>query len=252
MALEANHPFAQRAPRLPVAALEPVGGPVSGGTTVRFHGHSFDTELGDGIARCRFGLIEMSALVINSTLVECTSPVCSVGCIDQAGPLNLTPGSDDWGGRLASVPLEVASDGQQFSTFGLHFSFYQTEWSALITPSGGPRRGRRTTRRASRVCSDIVLTHAVPRTLASAHTHLANLSEVTRAREYRSLLPLQLALQRYAGAAGHWSSSLRIAATCPFSNLEVASRARAAAAAAAAAARVGCAYDLAMRCTNFR
>ena len=133
-----NHPFAPRAARLPAVTLEPVGGPVSGGTTVRFNGHGF-ADLGNGVARCRFGLTETSATVVNSTLIRCTAPVCALGCLDQAGPLRFTPGSDDWGGRLASVSLEVASDGRQFSNFGLRFSYYRTEWSATITPSGGPR-----------------------------------------------------------------------------------------------------------------
>ena len=96
---------------------------------------TFQNEAGQGSLRCRFGMLIVAAQVIpNGSAITCISPPCSpIGCLDQATEaIGIS--------ALRSVPLEVAFNSVQFSSFGLLFSFYEPTWRASISPLGGPRQ----------------------------------------------------------------------------------------------------------------
>ena len=54
--------------------LFPLGGPFTGNTAVTVTGTAFQ-DLGD--VKCRFGIDEVQARVLNSTTIECSSPGCA-------------------------------------------------------------------------------------------------------------------------------------------------------------------------------
>ena len=56
-----------------VRQIFPHGGPFTGNTAVTITGRAFQ-DLGD--VKCRFGIDEVQARVVNETLVECSSPGC--------------------------------------------------------------------------------------------------------------------------------------------------------------------------------
>ena len=112
-----------------VRNLSPRGGPFTGGTAVTVFGAAF-VDLGD--AKCRFGVDEVQARVVNGSLIECSSPGCtSPTCVS---------GQEE---TAVSVPLEVSMNGVSFSGSGLQYTYYDMRhvYVSLITPAGGPTAG---------------------------------------------------------------------------------------------------------------
>ena len=112
-----------------VRQIFPHGGPFTGNTAVTITGRAFQ-DLGD--VKCRFGIDEVQARVVNETLVECSSPGCtSPTCL---------PGQEY---TELAVPLEVSMNGVTFTGSGLQYTYYDMRVVAvsLLTPSGGPRLG---------------------------------------------------------------------------------------------------------------
>ena len=110
-------------------SIFPLGGPYDGNTAVTVTGVAFQ-DLGD--AKCRFGIDEVQARIVNSTTIECSSPGCaSPTCV--AGQQQ----------TAVHVPLEVSLNGVSFTGTGLQFTYYDMQRVAvsLLTPSGGPRSG---------------------------------------------------------------------------------------------------------------
>ena len=84
-----------------VRQIFPHGGPFTGNTAVTITGRAFQ-DLGD--VKCRFGIDEVQARVVNETLVECSSPGCtSPTCL---------PGQEY---TELAVPLEVSMNGVTFT-----------------------------------------------------------------------------------------------------------------------------------------
>ena len=109
--------------------LFPLGGPFAGNTEVTVTGTAF-RDFGD--VKCRFGIDEVAAQLVNDTTIHCTSPGCaSPTCV---------PGQQ---ATAVPVPLEVSMNGVSFSGVGLQFTYYDMRHVAvsLLTPAGGPRTG---------------------------------------------------------------------------------------------------------------
>ena len=107
-----SHPFSKRRNtpattlvQIGVLQLFPLGGPMTGGTTVTVSGVGF-SDLGD--IRCRFGVDTVRAALSNSSteLIECTAPPCR-------SPTCLGLGME--GARRTAVPLEVTVDGVSYT-----------------------------------------------------------------------------------------------------------------------------------------
>ncbi len=112
-----------------VRQLFPLGGPFTGGTAVTITGRAF-RDLGD--VKCRFGVDEVQALLVNETTIECASPGCtSPTCVSGQEETHVP------------VPLEVSMNGVSFTGSGLQFTYYDMRYVAisLVTPAGGPRAG---------------------------------------------------------------------------------------------------------------
>ena len=107
----------------------PLGGPFTGGTPVTVTGKAFQ-DLGD--VKCRFGIDEVAATLVNETRIECVSPGC--------GSPSCTTGQEQ---TQVIVSLEVSMNGVSFTGTGLQFTYYDMNHVAIsyLTPSGGPRAG---------------------------------------------------------------------------------------------------------------
>lgn len=92
-----------------VRQLFPLGGPFSGNTAVTITGVAFQ-DVGD--VKCRFGLDEVQARVVNETIIECSSPGCT-------SPTCLT-GQEQ---TEVSVALEISLNGVTFTGSGLQFTY---------------------------------------------------------------------------------------------------------------------------------
>jgi len=128
-----------------VRAVEPRGGPVAGGTRVRFVG----TNFGGHRMRCRFGWYEVDATYIDINHVMCNSPHvrqphsaevqvarCGARATPPSSPRPLVP-SD-------SSPhcVQIAADGETYTTYELMFTFYLTAGMvSSVWPLGGPTAG---------------------------------------------------------------------------------------------------------------
>ena len=123
-----NHPHHERCTCM-LRQIFPLGGPVTGNTAVTITGHAFQ-DLGD--VKCRFGVDEVQARVVNETIIECSSPGCrSPSCLPDAAAFQ------------HPVPLEVSMNGVTFTGSGLMFTYYDHSavHVSLLTPRGGPRYG---------------------------------------------------------------------------------------------------------------
>ena len=100
-----------------VRAVEPRGGPVAGGTRVRFVGSNF----GGRRLRCRFGWYEVEGTYVDLQHILCDSPHVN---------------------QPHSAEVQVAADGETYTTQALMFSFYQTiGMVSSVWPRGGPTAG---------------------------------------------------------------------------------------------------------------
>lgn len=102
---------------------------MTGNTAVTVTGVAFQ-DLDD--AKCRFGIDEVQAHILNDTTMECSSPGCSSPtCVAGQQQTSL------------SVPLEVSMNGVSFTGSGLQFTYFDMAHVAvsLLTPSGGPNAG---------------------------------------------------------------------------------------------------------------
>ena len=123
-----NHPHHERCTCM-LRQIFPLGGPVTGNTAVTITGHAFQ-DLGD--VKCRFGVDEVQARVVNETIIECSSPGCaSPTCI---------AGQEE---KHVSVPLEVSMNGVSFTGSGLQYTYYDMRHVHIsrLDPSGGPSTG---------------------------------------------------------------------------------------------------------------
>ena len=122
------HPHPERC-TCGVRQIFPLGGPFTGNTAITITGSAFQ-DLGD--AKCRFGVDEVQARVVNATTIECSSPGCaSPTCV---------AGQEE---TSVPVPVEVSMNGVSFTGSGLQYTYYDMAHVAvsLLTPAGGPRTG---------------------------------------------------------------------------------------------------------------
>lgn len=105
-----------------IKRVEPRHGPLSGNTTVTFHGHYFyDTHTITCSFGDRRGIVGTFDNITNT--VTCISP-------------NQT--------HTGSVPVEIALNGQQYTENGVQFTYYEPAWAvtvADISPKSGPTTG---------------------------------------------------------------------------------------------------------------
>ena len=100
-----------------VERVHPVAGVRLGGTLVTVFGSGF---VGDAATQCRFALVAVPARMLSPTQLECTSPLPAVA---------------------GYVPVEVSSNGQDYSTTGVHFEYQQPVAVRALEPSRGPIEG---------------------------------------------------------------------------------------------------------------
>ena len=95
-----------------IVAVVPSYGSTTGGTVVVVYGVSFESSAS---ASCVFGDVSVTALVVNSTAIECESPA------------SIQP---------STVPLSVSIDGYVISSY-LLFSYISPSVTTTISPLGG-------------------------------------------------------------------------------------------------------------------
>ena len=97
--------------------LFPLGGPFAGNTAVTVTGKAF-RDLGD--VKCRFGIDEVQARLVNETTIECSSPGCtSPTCVS---------GQEE---TQVIVPIEVSMNGVTFTGSGLQYTYYDMRHVAV-------------------------------------------------------------------------------------------------------------------------
>ena len=100
-----------------VQRMHPVAGMRDGGTLVTLYGSGF---VGSGDVRCSFGLVVVTARLLDAYSVECVSPSAAL---------------------LGYVPLEVSTNGKDFSTSGWTFEIMHRPAVLSVAPSMGPASG---------------------------------------------------------------------------------------------------------------
>ena len=96
-----------------VTAVNPVSGPVVGGTVVNIKGVNF---VHDGALACKFGDVLVPARFLTSTEVMCTTPLHTAG----------------------AYPIEVTLNGMDFTVSGINFMYFDGPQVIQIWPSNGP------------------------------------------------------------------------------------------------------------------
>ena len=148
-----------------VQQISPLGGPLQGGTALTVTGKHPTSFVDLGDAKCRFGVIDVPAVVrppsdegaselrnpdgahtapapVNGSTLYCASPPCVSPRCGDAGHDGAPPAGYSEGYRL-SVSLEVSMDGVLFSRSGRRFTYYDMRAVAArdVAPWGGPAAG---------------------------------------------------------------------------------------------------------------
>ena len=100
-----------------ISGIRPIAGVRDGGTLVTLYGSGF---VGSGDVRCSFGLVVVTARLLDAYSVECVSPSAAL---------------------LGYVPLEVSTNGKDFSTSGWTFEIMHRPAVLSVAPSMGPASG---------------------------------------------------------------------------------------------------------------
>jgi hypothetical protein len=102
--------------RADVSSLLPEGGPTQGRTLVSVVGSNF---LSTPELRCRFGVIEVAATFITSSLLNCTAPAQTAG----------------------AVAVEVSTNGVDFSASNITYQYVSEVRVVSLLPNSGPLLG---------------------------------------------------------------------------------------------------------------
>ena len=97
--------------------MHPVAGARGGGTLVTVYGAGF---IGTTATSCRFGEVAVPARLLTAGQLECTSPLPAV---------------------VGYVSVEVSTNGQDYSSTGVHFEYQQPVAVRALEPSRGPIEG---------------------------------------------------------------------------------------------------------------
>ena len=118
-----------------VTMITPFSGPSTGETVVTISGSGFIRKT-FAMAKCRFGVREVPAILVNNSYITCVSPAVALNVVLDSELLFRNP----FGAIRSSLVLDVALNGFDFEPVG-DFFYYTPPVVSLLSPSSGPSGG---------------------------------------------------------------------------------------------------------------